>query len=346
MTVPAFLTHLAFLAALALLSGLLTRATMRVAILDVPNHRSSHDRPTPKTGGIAVAATFFVGMLAMYLLTDAVRLPERSFQALLLLSAGLLAFAVLDDRYDLPATAKLAVQLAIAAGFSAAVATLPLAQPWNHLATIAWLILFMNAFNFMDGINGIASGTAMLAAVVLATVSFGELAHFVYIASLCLLGALAGFFRYNFPSGRVFLGDTGSQLVGFLLAGLAVIGTGADRGTLPFHVVPLLFSAFLFDVTVTLAARALAGRNLMQAHRQHLYQLLVRSGWSHARVTAIYLALAGLSGVGVLAVERFRLLTPTALALLLLALYAVLAAWTYRRAVRRGLIEPPLRPSR
>jgi len=337
MTAAAFLSHLAFVAGLFALSALLTRLMIRVNIQDVPNHRSSHVRPTPKSGGIAVAAAFFAGIVTLYALTDTVRLPEGSFLALVLLSGLLLGFAYLDDRYDVPALGKLAAQLGVAAGFALFVAAVE-APPAGFLLTVLWLVFFVNAFNFMDGINGLASGTAMVAAAFLAAVAFHDLAHFVYVACLCLIGALAGFFVFNFPRGRIFLGDTGSQTIGLLLAGLAVIGHDRDIGRMPFHAVPILFSAFLYDVLLTLAVRTLQRRNLLQAHRQHVYQLLIRMGWSHARVTGLYLALATLAGTGLLAVEIGGLVGPATLTAALLALYAAGTVPVYLAARRRGLL--------
>ena len=336
MTAPELLPAAGLFVLLAAVSAVLTRAMIAVAILDVPNARSSHDRPTPKSGGVAVTLTLVAGLAGLHLTAGGLGLGAVAFWSLLALLLGLLALTYVDDRRDLPVAVKFAGQVAAALLFSLLVAVLPLPQPLGHLITVCWIVGFMNAFNFMDGINGIAGGTALLAGLFLAGLAGGG-DGFVAGAGLCLAGALAGFLVFNFPAGRIFLGDTGSQVIAFLLAGLAVIGAAGEPPAVPFLAVPVLASAFLFDVALTLAVRARQRRNVLKAHRQHVYQLLVRAGWRHAAVTPLYLAAVVLSGLGVLAVRDAGPAAWLALVAALVVLYAAAAAAVYRHARRHGV---------
>lgn len=349
MTLLAALSHLIFVAAIFLASAAMTWAMIRFNISDVPNARSSHDRPTPKSGGVAIAAAFFSGLAVIYLLSGTARLPGVQFTVFLAAAGIMFAAALMDDLIGLRARMKFLMQLISAALFSLFVAHIDgLAFPlignvafgaFGHVLTVLWIIFFMNAFNFMDGINGLAGGGALIASVFLAAIAFFSGAHFVYLAALCLIGAVSGFFVFNFPNGRIFMGDTGSQIIGFAMAGLAVIGARADLGQISITVVPALFGVFLFDVAATLAYRFARGRNLGQAHREHLYQISNRLGFSHKRISLIYFGLFIMNGVfGVL----LQAADPAARLPLLLGgilLHAPLAVMVYGAGLRSGVAD-------
>jgi len=166
---------------------------------------------------------------------------------------------------------------------------------WSWPATALWLVALMNAYNFMDGIDGLAASEAVSAGA---------------FAFLCLLlvgsewapvaavgaAAAAGFLLFNAPPARIFMGDVGAQFLGFLFAVLGILG---ERTGLPLWAMAGILGYFLFDVTSTLVRRALRRENLLSAHRQHLYQLLARRGWGHARIDAAMLGVNLLSGSGV-----------------------------------------------
>jgi UDP-GlcNAc:undecaprenyl-phosphate/decaprenyl-phosphate GlcNAc-1-phosphate transferase len=349
MTLLAALSHLLFTLGVFLASAAMTWGMIRFNISDVPNARSSHVLPTPKSGGVAIAAAFFSGLVALYLLSGTARLPGTQF-VMFLVTAGLMfAAALMDDLIGLRARTKFIMQFICALLFSLFVAHIDgLALPlignaafgaFGHVLTVLWIIFFMNAFNFMDGINGLAGGGALIASVFLAAIAFFSGAHFVYLAALCLIGAVSGFFVFNFPNGRIFMGDTGSQIIGFAMAGLAVIGARADLGQISITVVPALFGVFLFDVVATLIYRFARGRNLGQAHREHLYQISNRLGFSHKRVSLIYFGLFIMNGVfGVL----LQAADPAARLPLLLGgilLHAPLAVMVYGAGLRRGIAD-------
>ena len=169
---------------------------------------------------------------------------------------------------------------------------------------MAWILFATNAMNFIDGLNGLAAGTALVASGFLAAIAASQGGWFVYFASLLLAAGIAGFLPFNFPRARIFMGDVGSQFCGFVLAVLGVAASRFDAVEMSFLLVPMLLSGVLYDVAFTLVRRALAGERLTQAHRGHLYQVAQRSGMD-ARAVALahwgFAALGGLACLGFIA---------------------------------------------
>jgi len=163
---------------------------------------------------------------------------------------------------------------------------------WAYPLTLLWAFGLTNAYNFIDGLDGLAAGTAVIAAAFLAYISFQQGSHFIYLASLTLAAAALGFLIFNLPVAKIFMGDVGSTFLGLVFAVMAVIAARYDHSHTSLFVVPLLLLHFIFDTTFTFLRRLFAGEQVFMAHRTHLYQLLNRMGLSHGKVTAIYLALA------------------------------------------------------
>jgi UDP-N-acetylmuramyl pentapeptide phosphotransferase/UDP-N-acetylglucosamine-1-phosphate transferase len=268
----------------AVLIGLLRRR----AILDHPNARSSHDRPTPRGGGLAVVPITLLAWVA----GAGFDLPG----GMVVILCGAVALALLswiDDLQSLPAALRLAVQ-AVVVGIGIkwlddhGLIFQGLLPAWLDalLGGLLWL-WFVNLFNFMDGIDGISgvetiSIGAGLAA--LATLAAGGAPPAWFGATLA--AAAAGFLVWNWHPARIFLGDVGSVpvgfLLGFLLLALAARGYWAAALILPAY--------YLADATITLARRARRRERIWQAHAEHFYQRAVQSGMSHAQVSLAVLA--------------------------------------------------------
>ncbi len=315
MTLLAFLSHAAFGGALTLLSALLTWVLVhRLKIIDTPNERSSHVRPTPKSGGLAVVATFFAGMAGLYLLADTVQLVEPYFLGFFVSCAVLVIVSLWDDLKAMGFRSKLLTQAAcsgVVVAFGIVLDRFPV--PFDgilhlgiagYLVTLVWLMAMTNAFNFMDGLDGLAGGTAALVAALFGLITLQEGSHFVYLTSWVLVGGCAGFLVFNFPPARIFMGDVGSQFLGFAFAALAIIAMRYDHSHTSFLVMPLLFLHFLWDTGFTILRRWLAGDNIAQAHRTHLYQLANRLGFSHREVTLYHYLVTLLQGFGALVMVR------------------------------------------
>ena len=286
-----------FCAGLAGLSAVVVRGMIGVGVLDQPDQRKAHTRAVPKGGGVGVVAAFLVGTGLLYGFAGFSRVANGYFLGVILAATAIAIVAWLDDLLDWPFTVKLGAQIAaalVAVGSGLVVTSLNLpvvgtvALGWaGVLGTLAWILFATNAMNFIDGLNGLASGVACLAAVALAVVAATMSAWFVYFASLLLAAGLAGFLPFNFPRARIFMGDVGSQFCGFVLAVLGVVAARFEQVELSALLVPLLLFGVLYDVAFTLVRRALAGDRLTQPHRSHLYQVAHRSGMPAAWVTLV-----------------------------------------------------------
>jgi UDP-GlcNAc:undecaprenyl-phosphate/decaprenyl-phosphate GlcNAc-1-phosphate transferase len=307
MTLAALLRHLAFAAALALLSAAVVRLMIAVRVLDRPDPRKVHTLDTPKGGGVGVVVAFLVGIAVLYHFAEFARLAEPYFVGVIEASVAIAVVAFLDDLFDWKFTVKLATQVvatvvAVASGLYVLDYRLPYVGQLNvgwlgAPVTAAWLLFATNAMNFIDGLNGLASGVALIAACFLAGIAAANGGWFAYFTSLLLIAGLAGFLPFNFPRARIFMGDVGSQFCGFILAVLGVVASRLEAAELSFLIVPLLLFGVLFDVAFTLVRRALAGERLTEPHRGHLYQIAQRSGVPAPAVTLVHWGFAGFGGV-------------------------------------------------
>lgn len=258
----------------------------RRAILDLPNERSSHARPTPRGGGIAVVAI----LLPSWALID--YLEPGSDMSDWLAIIAMLVLAILswiDDLHSLSAGLRivchgLAVTAVLAALPADALVFQGLLPPAaDRIATgILWL-WFVNLFNFMDGIDGISGVEALSIAVglVLVMAIGGDvMGRPEALLALTLAGSAFGFLLWNWHPARLFLGDVGSVPLGFALGWLLILAAIAGYWTAAL-ILPLYYFA---DATITLARRALRGVKIWQAHREHFYQQAVAGGRSHATV--------------------------------------------------------------
>lgn len=300
---PYFLGLLAFATfAVSLVgTGAVRRLLSRKAIFDHPNERSSHTSPTPRGGGLAVVPAIILAWLV------AISAGANHGMTIALVSAAavLAILSWLDDLYDLSPQIRLT-------GHVAAIVTVLVALPaqlnpfaglipWPGdviVAALVWL-WFVNLFNFMDGIDGIAAVESITIGIGVALVALvAGLDGGLVPLGITLAAAALGFLWWNRPPARIFLGDVGSVPLGVLLGGLLLIL--ANHG---FWVSALILPLYyLADATLTIVRRGLRGEKIWTAHRQHAYQHAVDSGRSHvavvsrvAAVNALLVALAMLS---------------------------------------------------
>jgi len=159
------------------------------------------------------------------------------------------------------------------------------------------LVTMVNFFNFMDGIDGLAVGQTLTAAAVLLAAAVVVHAFTIALLAACLTGVAAGFLPFNWNPARCFMGDAGSYFCGGTLGALLILG---QRAGVPLLLVGLASGAFLSDAGITLAVRLVKRKAIWQAHRSHIYQRMVASGWSHARVAALYMSIAAATGLVVI----------------------------------------------
>ncbi len=265
-----------------LLTGAVTRVLRRRAILDHPNERSSHAVPTPRGGGWGILLVLLPAWAAL------------GVTPWILAGVALLAaVSWLDDRHNLAPGPRLLVHAAaVAAGLAALGDEARVFQGWlpgglDHLATgLCWL-WFLNLFNFMDGIDGLAGSEAVSVAGGLALVAAaGGVATGLLEPALVVAGAAIGFLVWNWQPAKVFMGDVGSIPLGFALGWL--LFAAAAAGLWPAALLLPLY--FVADASVTLLRRLIAGKPVLQAHREHFYQQAIQAGRRHAAVVRLVIA--------------------------------------------------------
>ena len=316
------------LAGATLLSAGLVRAMIGLAVLDHPDHRSAHNHPTPKGGGIGIMLAFAT-VWPLLLLFAPQPMPRTSLLAVVALGI-LCGVSWLDDLRQWPAGIKLAAQCGAAVLVVAGTGTAN-TLPGMGLAVL-WLIFCTNAINFMDGLNGLVSGCLLVGCLLLAGAAPSLGVPELRWPAALLAACLAGFLPFNFPQARIFMGDVGSQGCG-LLAGMATL-YGAQHATTPSGWLfgPAVLAPLLYDVTLTLIRRSLAHQRLMQAHRGHLYQVLYRSGLT---VRTVSMAEWGLTAWGgSIACATATLPGPEALPLATLLVLVPQLGWTALAVVR------------
>ena len=266
------------------MSVLLSKARGRWQVLDIPNHRSLHTRPTPRTGGIAILLGSASALLVARFLQGTVIAPTPLLVAITLL-AGI---ALIDDRHTLGAGPRLLAQIG-------AVSLLLLfreSTPTDAMALIAaglFLVWMVNLYNFMDGMDGFAGGMAVTGFATFALLAWQAGQPQFALGCAVIVAAAAGFLLLNFPPARLFMGDSGSTVLG-LLAGVVILQAHREA-ILPFWLGLLVFSPFIVDASITLSARMLRGEKFWKAHKSHYYQRLVESGWGHKRTVLAEYAL-------------------------------------------------------
>lgn len=307
MTALAIARHLAFAAALAVISATLVRLMMEVGPIDHPDDRKGHASPTPKSGGVGIAVAFLIGIVVLYRFAEFARLADPYFRGVILASALIAVVSFLDDVYDWPFGVKLAAQLAAAA--AAVGSGLFLEKPriphfgavdigwFGPAATLLWIVFATNAMNFIDGLDGLAGGVSLIACCFLSGIAGAQGAWFAYFAALLLAAGLLGFLPFNLPPARIFMGDVGSQFCGFVLAMLGVVAARFEKVELSFVMVPMLLAGPLFDVAFTLVRRTIAGFSPTRPHRGFIFQVAQRAGVPDLAIAATHWSFALFGGV-------------------------------------------------
>jgi len=270
----------------------------KIGLTDEPNERSSHKEPTPKGGGIGILAAFLFASIII------------GIPLLFWLPAVILAtLSFLGDKLDFSAKVRLVFQFTAAAVVVAGTGLLDL-SPKNQMILFIPMAIFIvgtaNIYNFMDGINGIAAITGVVGFGLIASCSFvskGEVAFAVL--SVCLMMSCLGFLPFNVPRARVFMGDVGSVLLGFVFASVVI---ALSRDLLDFICLSSFLFPFYADELITMMARIRNGENLLRPHRKHIYQLLANEkGIPHWKVSVGYGLLQAIVGLSVLWVKPFGL---------------------------------------
>ncbi len=306
--------------ALALLSSALTTAfalplwrawCLRTGHVDDPGQRKIHDAPVALAGGLAVLTGFLLPLIAAFvtlkfgLISLPGTAPSRRIIQVTAILAGAVAMVVLgwfDDKHELRPALKFTGQFFIATLVAAAGVRITLFVPslvFSYAVTVLWILTVINAFNFMDNMNGLCAGLGAIAALEFAVVSASHEQYLVALLAFLTCGGLIGFLPYNFPNARAFLGDAGSHLVGYLLAVMAILPHFySPQNPHSWAVLsPLLVLAVpLADLVWVVILRWRMGKPFYIGDTNHLSHRLVRSGMSRTKAVLLIWLIAAVIG--------------------------------------------------
>lgn len=295
------------------ITPVIRRLCERFKLLDVPaDGRRVHTSAIPRLGGVAIYLSLLLALSTLFfvsnLVTESLQFYSPVLFKVLIPTSLVLLLGVYDDLRGANAIVKFVGLGLIASLFYAMGGRIEaLAVPFVgvvHLPpviafvlTVFWLVAISNAFNLIDGMDGLATGAALFSTVVILVVALSGGHLVMSIVAIVLCGALAGFLRYNFNPASIFLGDSGALFVGFLLAALSLLG--AQKATTAIAVItPILaFGLPVVDTTVTMARRLIGGRPIFQGDGEHIHHMLLKRGWSQRRVVLILYSVCAVFGL-------------------------------------------------
>lgn len=308
------------------------RLAFKVGAVDVPkDKRRVHKKPTPRIGGIAIIFGFMVAICCFGRLT-------RELTAILCGAAIIAAMGFIDDCKNLDAKLKFVIQiiaaLVVIIGGNIRITALTnpnifsdnqyLVLPWwfSGIATVAWIVFITNAVNFIDGLDGLAAGVSAIMSVSLVFIAVRMGEYPVAVIGLALMGACFGFLPFNFNPAKIFMGDTGSTFLGFILATLSIQGVFKSYAVISFAVPLLILGLPLFDAMFAMIRRIYHGQSPMSADRGHLHHRFIDMGFSQKQTVFILYAISGVLGITAVLLAEYG--TLRALILLITVLVFIL----------------------
>ena len=286
---------------------LVYRLAFKIGAIDVPKDgRRMHKHPIPRLGGLAIIFGFMVAICCVGQMTRA--------RCAILVGAGIIAvMGVVDDCKNLDAKLKFVIQIIaaliviIGGNIRITVFTNPnifsdnpyLVLPvWlSGFVTVIWIVFITNAVNFIDGLDGLAAGVSAIMSVSLVFIAVRVGEYSVAIVGLALMGACFGFLPFNFNPAKIFMGDTGSTFLGFILASLSIQGVFKSYAIISFAVPLLILGLPLFDALFAMIRRIYHGKSPMTADRGHLHHRLIDMGFSQKQTVFILYAISGVLGI-------------------------------------------------
>ena len=289
------------MAGLALLISLLlvpfvAKLAVKIGAVDKPNARKVHSKLMPRMGGLAIYLSFFIVLFLSHDMT-------RQHIGLFVGGTVLILVGIIDDMKDIPAKVKLLGQIAaacivVASGVRVEFMTnfilggmLPL-YIFSAPFTVIWIVAIINAVNLIDGLDGLAAGTSIIAAATMAISGYATGQTEMASMALILIGATLGFLKYNFHPAKIFMGDTGSMFLGYNLAVLAVMGF-TKSFTLLSLVTPILVLAIpILDTVFAIIRRKMNNKPIFKPDKNHLHHCLLNYGFSHRNTVLIIYAVS------------------------------------------------------
>ena len=284
---------------------LVKRMAYVVGAVDVPkDNRRMHDHPIPRLGGLAIALAFLLTTLLCVQL-------DKELQGIMLGGIIILVLGVLDDSLTLPALPKFFVQILAAIVVVAHGSTIRyLTNPFSSdpgacfdlgvlaiAVTIIWIVMLTNAVNFIDGLDGLAVGVSGISAMSMLVIALLVSEDNVALIMAAIFGACMGFIPYNKNPAKIFMGDTGSTFLGFILACMSVQGMFKMYAVISFSVPFLVLGIPIFDICFAVLRRLAKHQNPMVADREHIHHRLIDMGLSQKQTVAVAYTLTGVLGL-------------------------------------------------
>lgn len=304
---------------------------IRTGAMDVPDHRKIHKKPTPRLGGIAIFLGAFLG--ALYLQPRHEYIVEILLGAIVIIITG-----ALDDRFSLKPVVKLTGQL-IAASFLLSSGliieriTLPVFEivelgVFSVFVTLLWIVGITNAINLIDGLDGLATGVSTIALTSMFIMAIIDVRVMAAYLCVVLIGANLGFLYHNFYPAKIYMGDTGSNFLGYMIAVVSILGLFKNIALFSFIIPIIVLAVPIFDTLFAIIRRALNKENIMVADNKHVHYQLINAGYSHRTAVLILYAFSALFGVMAILFSGASITTSliiTFFVLLLLQMFAEIA---------------------
>lgn len=287
---------------------LVTRLAYRIGAIDVPkDSRRMHKKPIPRLGGLAIVFGFLVAVLSFSMTYN------KQMVATLAATFIIVVMGIVDDCKDLDAKLKFVIQILAAlvvvcfGDIRINVFTNPnvlssspyvVLPEWLSVTlSVLWIVFITNAVNFIDGLDGLAAGVSAIMSVSLVFISIRVGEYPIALFGIALMGSCFGFLPFNFNPAKIFMGDTGSTFLGFMLATLSIQGVFKSYAVISFAVPLLILGLPLFDASFAMIRRILTGKSPMVADRGHLHHRLIDMGFSQKQTVFILYAISGVLGI-------------------------------------------------
>lgn len=304
----------ALVVAVAVTPGVILFAR-RTGAMDAPNARKVHKKPIPRIGGLAIYLAFTASLLCLWFWGDFGAEARTELKGLLLCGTLIVLLGLWDDYRNLPAKGKLLGQIACATllvlGFDVRIDFIT--DPFGDYlylealavpATIFWIVGITNTVNLIDGLDGLAAGVATIASTTIFLVAMREDSMFVAVLTIALAGAALGFLFYNFNPARIFMGDTGSMFLGFILSGVSVIGAVKSTATIALIVPILALGLPILDTTFAIVRRYRGGVPIFKPDRGHLHHRLLDLGFTQRQAVLLMYVISALLGLSAVAMTE------------------------------------------
>lgn len=286
----------------------------KTGAMDAPDARKVHKGPMPRIGGLAIYCGFMAAILAMLNFADLTQEIANGVIGLLLGGTLIVIIGLIDDYKNLPAKVKLLGQIlaaCVVVYFDVRIDVIT--DPFGDYlyleylavpATVFWIVGLTNTVNLIDGLDGLAAGVSTIASITIMLVALQEDVMIVALFTAALAGAALGFLRYNFNPAKIFMGDTGSMFLGFILAGISVIGAVKCTATIALIVPILALGLPIMDTTFAIIRRYRGGVPIFKPDRGHLHHRLLDLGFSQRQAVLLMYVISALLGLSAVALNE------------------------------------------